>query len=1628
MKKLWSVFRVSKSTLISAPGLKSARRGGICCLAALVVFANGEALGAPAPPPECCVETNCIPPVKKRYKARDLQSYHQQWGSKIFTMAEHKEFTGWDTPPPASIGATKTHNFGSKVQGLLSADGGATFAEVSLPADVRVRTTHNRMEGDKQVLDAEIELFDITHPTAPVRIRQSPTQRTLGVTTIRPVPGGYAISSYFDVVTEFSDDGGLTWTSSSVTGRVELVEDSPTRVTTTRNLTPVPGSSYCQPTNGWPILFGTNIQARNFWHRRLPNPIDPPTTGQTSTYNASQTEIEADVSTDGGLTFTRMKAPASVSVQIRHGFDAGESRFFETEILALDIQGGALPPGVRLRESPTLASTGEHAMRRSSASSPYQVGSFFDVNLDLSVDNGATWIPASGPVHLDIGPTLSANILFVSDNPTTGDNAFHPPLVGFPDDFYVVMLQNAGHNVRRFNPPDNAATTLLTAAQLTAINTNDLILVSRSIASGGFVNLQASNWNARVTKPLIMTSPYLVRQDGNRLFWFVGGNGQLPDTTPPTRLRTPDTTDPETAFLFEDVLMIGDTMANSFDEVLEQNTSAIVNAPTAGGKVLANANFVPRAGGAAVTGNIIAEFPAGTAVPAAVGGSLGGYRMFFAAGTRELAPSTIPSGAGKDNLTPDGEKIFMRAMALALNNGALPTDLTPVGIVTGPTNVTVVENSSVTFSLVVTGAQARLAQWERDSGDAVTFTNIPGGSTMFSQTTFTFPKLTPADDGALIRVVATNGFGSVTSEVAQLTVLADTTPPTIVRSAGKWTMTNITISFSEPVDPVSATDTLGYSVDNGLVIDSITLDATGTNVFITTSTQLPGYVYTVTVNFVTDLASNPNPIAEDSKTSFTAWVPTRGFLISEIFTGITGAVTAGNDIPMVTGHPSYPNNPSRVAYVNVSSNAPTVPNLDNYGGRLVGWVVPPVSGDYIFYIRGDDDTELRMSPNADSGSRVTVAGPVVTANQAYAASAPQTLTAGQAYFIEALWREGTGGDYMQVGWTPPWATGIEGIPGAYLEQNADAVGVSVNITAQPQGATIEENRSVTFSVSASSTPANALQAYEWQKGDGAGGFTNALHRANSATFTTPLLRFPEDNGSQWRLIVSVPGGSATSEVATVTVNDDVTAPEVVSVGSMDGLQVGVCFSEVIDPNGDSTDPFNYQVEAGGVGVAVSTVTIRPDGRSAVLRLAPPAISGPFTVTVSAVIDLAGNTITPAPVSSAVVGLTGAELGTNLRVGEHWTCDPDIFDVIAGGADIFGTADTGHFASRSVTGDFDAKVRVRDLTLTASTGGATNAKAGLMVRSTGANNSPTIWLLGNAPPPGRDLIESGYRPTSGGATVTWGPNVTNVHMPDMWVRIRRDMNTFNGFVSSNGVDWTGFAVTNSGLPASVLLGAAVTAHNNVAGLASTGRFSNFSVSQPIADLSISQAAAPSVVYVGSNVTYTITAQNIGPDATWNNVIVRIPIAAGSTFVSASPDPEGACTLNGGVVTCEFGPTGVGGELTITLVTTMNVAGMTTNTATVSSTAVDPVAANNTSSAVVEVLAKPVISNVSYDDATDSISMSVPTATGFTYRVEYKNALTDPEWASLAVITGDGTVQTVSYPGQPPPTRFYRIVVE
>ena len=57
----------------------------------------------------------------------------------------------------------------------------------------------------------QLESFRAAVCPAGVMVRESPSKASLGSTTVRAMPGGYAIGSFFDIFTEVSLDGGATW-------------------------------------------------------------------------------------------------------------------------------------------------------------------------------------------------------------------------------------------------------------------------------------------------------------------------------------------------------------------------------------------------------------------------------------------------------------------------------------------------------------------------------------------------------------------------------------------------------------------------------------------------------------------------------------------------------------------------------------------------------------------------------------------------------------------------------------------------------------------------------------------------------------------------------------------------------------------------------------------------------------------------------------------------------------------------------------------------------------------------------------------------------------------------------------------------------------------------------------------------------------------------------------------------------------------------------------------------------------------------------------------------------------------------------------------------------------------------
>jgi hypothetical protein len=95
---------------------------------------------------------------------------------------------------------------------------------------------------------------------------------------------------------------------------------------------------------------------------------------------------------------------------------------YSNEMMQFDLSGGTLPAGFKLRESPTLASTGRTTIQPATGGG-YIIHSFFDVWLELSPDNGMTWIAdgSGSPCHF---------VLYGPDTNWWSGNSL-PPLTGY---------------------------------------------------------------------------------------------------------------------------------------------------------------------------------------------------------------------------------------------------------------------------------------------------------------------------------------------------------------------------------------------------------------------------------------------------------------------------------------------------------------------------------------------------------------------------------------------------------------------------------------------------------------------------------------------------------------------------------------------------------------------------------------------------------------------------------------------------------------------------------------------------------------------------------------------------------------------------------------------------------------------------------------------------------------------------------------------------------------------------------------------------------------------------------------------------------------------------------------------
>lgn len=116
-----------------------------------------------------------------------------------------------------------------------------------------------------------------------------------------------------------------------------------------------------------------------------------------------------------------------------------------------------------------------------------------------------------------------------------------------------------------------------------------------------------------------------------------------------------------------------------------------------------------------------------------------------------------------------------------------------------------------------------------------------------------------------------------------------------------------------------------------------------------------------------------------------------------------------------------------------------------------------------------------------------------------------------------------------------------------------------------------------------------------------------------------------------------------------------------------------------------------------------------------------------------------------------------------------------------------------------------------------------------------------------------------------------------------------------------------------------------------------------VGLPPANLSVTKSDLPDPTVLGAPLVYVLSVANAGP-ATARSVVVTDVLPGEVVYLLAIPT-KGACSHSGGVVSCVLGDLAPSGTATVHLLVAVTQDGTLTNTASVGSTAPDPVPSNN-----------------------------------------------------------------------------------
>ncbi len=590
----------------------------------------------------------------------------------------------------------------------------------------------------------------------------------------------------------------------------------------------------------------------------------------------------------------------------------------------------------------------------------------------------------------------------------------------------------------------------------------------------------------------------------------------------------------------------------------------------------------------------------------------------------------------------------------------------PLYYTSQPQNSTNAVGTKATFSVTVSNLAAVTYQWSSAPSGSTTFTPITGAT----NSSYTTPALTVANNGTQYSVLVSEGALSDNSQVATVTI--DSTPPTLIYAMSLGSATQVVLQFSKSVQVPG--NTSGFSA-TGLSFSGVAGGTLPSQLVLASSAMTLGTAYTLHASGVKDLAGNSlaatnlamsqalqmpaefGTTVNGYQDDFTGaslssnWVasPSDPAVLAQ-FTQANGLLTFVTDTNTTLYDPEHLLYEPGTAYD--SSNQEVLARIrinnayiPNTGVRLgVGALCDPASttpghgaNAAFCYFSGQG-----IQPNATIDG---VGQPIVNAG-----FLPQL---GQWYWLRA---QCTLGSNVAVKFWP--ADGVTAEPAIFQQTNtfkasantplyAGILGASVNavenfdvdyilieaaglpsisvtppsslgfgpyiyFTEQPVGVTVAAETPFTLTVAVTGS---GTLTYQWQSAPpGSSAFSNIT--GQTSTNLTESLATAQ-SGTQFRCVASVPGLSLDSAAATI-----VTGPPILLSAQTLGNPTNVTLTfnrAMLTPGSASGFTFDHGVTASAVAAGVSSDVL-------VLTTSPLSLGTTYTLTVSGVKDAFGNTM------------------------------------------------------------------------------------------------------------------------------------------------------------------------------------------------------------------------------------------------------------------------------------------------------------------------------------------------------------------------------------------------------------------